>query len=282
MGDIAPYMTSSFIKNAFFQMGERPLEVKMMFNKFDGMPANYCFVEFSDVQTAKEVVLRLNGKMIPGSNPMRRFKLNHASYGRSHLLTPEFSVFVGDLHFTVDDYLLYQAFSSKYKSCKTAKVIFDGNGESRCYGFVRFSDEAEQKRALHEMNGHLLRGRRMLVHLADKEKNKKPQLTVGEKHRDYMNMPTDYQQSGYDYSTWNPQGYWKDTQDYTPNYQPKEETPPPKADDEYELQDPATDVDVEDLNATYMDLSEDLYMAMEESRWHPLESVMSKITSAAA
>jgi len=255
-----------------------------MFNKFDGMPANYCFVEFSDVETAKNVVLRLNGKLVPGSNPLRRFKLNHASYGRSHLLSPEFSIFVGDLHVTVDDYLLYQAFSTKYKSCKTAKVIFDGNGESRCYGFVRFSDESEQKRALHEMNGHMLRGRRILVHLADKEKNKKQQMTLGEKHRQLMNVPTGYQQSGYDYNNWNPQGYWKDTQDYTPDYKTPETAQNKAADkdEDFEMEDPLVDVSAEDMNSKFMEQSEEFYMAMEESRWHPLDSITSKLSAAAS
>ena len=35
--------------------------------------------------------------------------------------SPEYSLFVGDLTEEVDDYTLYQAFSRRFKSCRSAK-----------------------------------------------------------------------------------------------------------------------------------------------------------------
>lgn len=39
-------MTESFIMAAFHRMGQRPLAVKVMRNKFSGEPAGYAFVHF--------------------------------------------------------------------------------------------------------------------------------------------------------------------------------------------------------------------------------------------
>ena len=33
-------------------------------------PAGYCFVEFTDGETAHRAMLRLNGKKVPGSSPV--------------------------------------------------------------------------------------------------------------------------------------------------------------------------------------------------------------------
>lgn len=45
-------------------------------------------------------------------------------------------------------------FQQHYPSCKSAKVVADPmTNVSRGYGFVRFSDELEQQRALQEMQG---------------------------------------------------------------------------------------------------------------------------------
>lgn len=66
---------------------------------------------------------KLNGKPIPGTFPVVRFRLNTASReARANMQTErEFSVWVGDLSPDVDDYSLYRVFASKYNSIKTAK-----------------------------------------------------------------------------------------------------------------------------------------------------------------
>lgn len=65
---------------------------------------------------------KLNGKPIPGTFPVVRFRLNTASReARANLQEREFSVWVGDLSPEVDDYSLYRVFASKYSSIKTAK-----------------------------------------------------------------------------------------------------------------------------------------------------------------
>lgn len=149
-------MNENFIIAAFRKMGEEPTTVRLMRNKYTGEPAGYCFVNFATDELAMDAMHKLNGKPIPGTNPIVRFRLNSASnsykiFGNER----EFSVWVGDLSSDVDEYQLYKVFSAKYTSIKTAKVILDSSGFSKGYGFVRFGIEEEQKAALYDMNGYI-------------------------------------------------------------------------------------------------------------------------------
>ncbi|XP_053694368.1 tRNA selenocysteine 1-associated protein 1 [Sabethes cyaneus] len=157
MGSLESYMTENFILAAFRKMGEDPQAVKLMRNKYTGEPAGYCFVSFKTDEAAIDAMHKLNGKPIPGTNPLVRFRLNSATNNQNKALLAdrEFSVWVGDLSSDVDDYSLYRVFSAKYTSIKTAKVILDSSGFSKGYGFVKFGLEDEQKNALYEMNGFI-------------------------------------------------------------------------------------------------------------------------------
>lgn len=118
---LEPYMTENFILNAFRKMGEDPVSVKLMRNKYSGEAAGYCFVSFKADEAALDAMHKLNGKPIPGTNPVVRFRLNNASNSIRAGGDREFSVWVGDLTSDVDDYNLYRVFSAKYTSIKTAK-----------------------------------------------------------------------------------------------------------------------------------------------------------------
>ena len=64
--------------------------------KFSDETAGYGFINFANDQTAVTVMHKLNGKMMPNTNPPVRWRLNHSS---NRLLPGEknFSVWVGDL-----------------------------------------------------------------------------------------------------------------------------------------------------------------------------------------
>jgi RNA recognition motif-containing protein len=120
-------------------------------------------------------------------NSSRQFKLNWASgggladrrYVQSRSLTlkatnicsddrsPEYSIFVGDLGPEVNEYVLVSLFQSRFPSCKSAKIMTDPiSGMSRGYGFVRFSDEQDQQRALQDMQGVYCGNRPMRISTA--------------------------------------------------------------------------------------------------------------------
>lgn len=157
-------MSENFVLAAFRKMGEDPTSVRLMRNKYSGEPAGYAFVSFKAEEAAMDAMHKLNGKPIPGTNPVIRFRLNNATNnagrggggGNAYMGSDkEYSVWVGDISADVDDYTLYRVFSQKYHSIKTAKVILDNNGFSKGYGFVKFGSEEEQQDALYKMSGYM-------------------------------------------------------------------------------------------------------------------------------
>ncbi|TDZ13748.1 putative RNA-binding protein [Colletotrichum sidae] len=167
MGELEPWMDENFIKGVFLTATGEPVNVKVIRDKTSGN-AGYCFVEFSSSDAASKA-LQLNGTAVPNST--RVFKLNWASGGgindRRDDRGPEFSIFVGDLGPEVNEYVLVSLFQARFPSCKSAKIMTDAmSGQSRGYGFVRFTDEQDQQRALVEMQGVYCGNRPMRISTA--------------------------------------------------------------------------------------------------------------------
>lgn len=67
----------------------------------------------------------------------------------------------------MNEYVLVALFQARFPSCKSAKIMTDAvSGQSRGYGFVRFSDETDQQRALVEMQGVYCGSRPMRISTA--------------------------------------------------------------------------------------------------------------------
>lgn len=306
-------MTENFILAAFRKMGEDPQTVKLMRNKYTGDPAGYCFVSFKTDDAAIDAMHKLNGKPIPGTNPLVRFRLNSATNNQNKALLAdrEFSVWVGDLSSDVDDYSLYRIFSTKYTSIKTAKVILDSSGFSKGYGFVKFGLEDEQKSALYEMNGFIGLGSKPLkiCNAVPKPKNELgpagPSTPTTPSAASLLGYgtATDYSQyydpSTYwqNYSAW--QGYYDatgTTPDYSAYQMPAATATAVTADasayahqtydqhqhhhhhsqvedEELTLVEHKFTLDVEKMNRELMERDRNIYDALESSKWMPVEQL---------
>ncbi|KAL4657110.1 tRNA selenocysteine 1-associated protein 1-like [Arapaima gigas] len=290
MGDLDPYMDENFIKAAFSAMGENALGIKIISHRVTGGSAGYCFVEMADEASVDRCVLRLNGKLVPGSNPPRKFKLNYATYGKRPEAGPEYSVFVGDLTSDVDDFQLHQFFVKKYPSCKGGKVVTDAYGNSRGYGFVKFTDENEQKKALEEcQNASGLGGKPIRISIAMNKSN-------------YNNYQQSYYQQSYQsyYPQWGYDQYNSYNYGYG-SYGPPPPCPgmmgppphmgmppmPPMTTETHSSTevrrvyicppDPNPLLDVDALNKQFMERSEELYDSLMDCHWQPLDSITSDI-----
>ncbi|XP_029930417.1 tRNA selenocysteine 1-associated protein 1-like isoform X2 [Myripristis murdjan] len=332
MGDLDPYMDENFIKQAFSAMGETPFGVKIITHRITGGSAGYCFVELADEASVDRCVQKLNGKLVPGSNPPRKFKLNYATYGKrpeagsgAGTGRPEYSVFVGDLASEVDDFQLHQVFK-KYPSCKGAKVVTDQYGYSRGYGFVKFGEESEQKKSIEECQGTMLGGKPLRLSIAVAKSQKMSNYHGGQGqnyHSNYSQQQSSYYgshgsggQGGY-YSQWgsydqyggyNSSGYNNCyNSGYNYNYGPYGYPPPghmmgppppmgmpPMSSDmsggvesheeaedleEENAEEPIPEYDVDQCNRDFMQRSEELYDAMMDCHWQPLDSITSPIPS---
>lgn len=151
MGDIDEQMDDRFIKTSFNLMNRSPSNVKIVRNKNNGQPMGYGFITFDSEETAQKVLRELNGQQIPNGTQGKKFRLNITNREEN-----EYSIYVGDLSPEVDDFSLLAAFSQHYPSVCSAKVMVS-DGQSRRFGFVRFSQEIDFKNALiHCNNSHIL------------------------------------------------------------------------------------------------------------------------------
>ncbi|XP_072942810.1 tRNA selenocysteine 1-associated protein 1 [Epargyreus clarus] len=284
MGSLEPNMTESFIMAAFHRMSQRPLAVKVMRNKFTGEPAGYAFVHFQTDEEAIDAMHKLNGKPIPGTFPVVRFRLNTASReARANMQQErEFSVWVGDLSPDVDDYSLYRVFAAKYSSIKTAKVILDNAGYTKGYGFVRFGNEDEQRNALYAMNGYTGLGSKPLKICTAVPKPK------GNTPSQPPNAPTTQQSynSGTEYNQYyDPSAYWQNYSAWSGYYgqggpggpEPGAAPAAPAADpapaappnDDLALVDHKKTIDVDEMNQEFLDPELSLWDSLESSQWFP-------------
>ncbi|XP_038653053.1 tRNA selenocysteine 1-associated protein 1-like [Scyliorhinus torazame] len=294
MGDLEQYMDESFIKQAFTAMGEPTVNVKIISNRMTGTLAGYCFVELADQTSADRCLHKLNGKPLPGSNPPKKFKLNYATYGKKPDAGQEYSIFVGDLSSEVDDFHLYDYFVKKYPSCRGGKVVTDTSGNSRGFGFVRFSDEAEQKKALEEcQNSKGLGGKPIRISIAvPKSAKTKPEYQPTATYNYTQYYQQYYSQWGYDpyasYSYGYPQ--YGSTEapaitsslitdmaqlsEFQQNSTITEET------EEEPLEDPDPKLDIDEVNKEFMEQSEELYDSLMNCHWQPLDTITSEIPTA--
>ncbi|CAG9564083.1 unnamed protein product [Danaus chrysippus] len=279
MGSLEPNMTESFILAAFHRMGQRPLAVKVMRNKFTGEPAGYAFVHFQTDEEAIDTMHKLNGKPIPGTFPVVRFRLNTASReARANMQQErEFSVWVGDLSADVDDYSLYRVFAAKYSSIKTAKVILDSSGYTKGYGFVRFGNEDEQRNALYAMNGYTGLGSKPLKICTAVPK---PKGAVTTQSPTPATATATYSSST-DYSHYyDPSAYWQNYSAWSGYYGQdasavvQETAPVVKAQvDELALIDHKKVLDVDQMNQEFLDTDLSLWDSLEASQWFPHEII---------
>ena len=69
-------MDEGFLQAALAKMGENMVvSIKVMKNKFTGEPASYGFINFNSDHHALIAMHRLNDKVIPTSNPVRKVDL---------------------------------------------------------------------------------------------------------------------------------------------------------------------------------------------------------------
>lgn len=153
--------------------------------------SGYCYLTFPSPAIASSVLNQVNcggsAQPVTMPNSNKPFVLNWASSAPTGSIAPsfqtagvivptaqpqfpkEYSIFVGDLAPETSNSDLVAVFRNPvlglrndrepkfirpFLSCKSAKIMLDPvTGISRGYGFVRFTEEADQQRALIEMHG---------------------------------------------------------------------------------------------------------------------------------
>ncbi|CED83770.1 FOG: RRM domain [Phaffia rhodozyma] len=191
LGQLESWMDEAYLRSMGASLGWDVVSIKLIrqtSNQSGSTPTanNYCFLTFPTGQAASKILQSLTA--VPPSSPIlmpnssRPFKANWAASSTTSSnpgavnpaqatdlpLEKEFSIFVGDLAPEVSEADLVKLFLNppvrspatggeprkSFLSTRSAKIMLDPkNGGSRGYGFVRFAEEADQLRALADMQG---------------------------------------------------------------------------------------------------------------------------------
>ncbi len=85
----------------------------------------------------------------------------------------------------MSEVILYKSFKNIYPSVSSAKIIFDlYSGNSKGYGFIKFSSVKDYERALVEMDGFLLSNKKIRVNRANSNKLNKTAVLYSSEIRD--------------------------------------------------------------------------------------------------
>ncbi|KAM3234612.1 glycine-rich RNA-binding protein 4, mitochondrial isoform X2 [Capsicum chacoense] len=90
----------------------------------------------------------------------------------SRLITSRHScskLFVGGLCYDTNEPVLKQAFEQHGEIIEVKVICDHKSGQSKGYGFVKFTSETAASKALKEMDGQLLDGRNIRISYAHKE-----------------------------------------------------------------------------------------------------------------
>ena len=93
------------------------------------------------------------------------------------------NIYVGSLHFKMNEAELRELFE-EYGEVSSAKIIFDKySGKSKGFGFVEMPNEAEAKKAIEELNGAEVQGRKIIVNESIERTDRRNNFRGGDNDR---------------------------------------------------------------------------------------------------
>ncbi|CAH2061378.1 unnamed protein product, partial [Thlaspi arvense] len=141
-----------------------------------GQSKGYGFVQFESEDSAKTAIEKLNGKVLNDKQifvgPFLR-KEERESVADKMKFT---NVYVKNLSEATNDDELKTAFG-QYGSISSAVVMRDGDGRSRCFGFVNFENAEDAARAVEALNGLKIDDKEWYVGKAQKKSERELELS---------------------------------------------------------------------------------------------------------
>ncbi|VDD75608.1 unnamed protein product [Mesocestoides corti] len=191
-------------KQIFSEFGE--IKSACIMRDSEGKSRGFGFVCFADPDHAEAAVNSLNGKEINGQ-PLYVNRAQRKAE-RQEILRQQFekqrverlskyaagiNLYVKNLDDSVNDARLKEAFS-KFGKITSAKVMTDGLGNSKGFGFVCFTSPEEAKEAI-SLNGSLLGSKPLYVALAQRRDDRRAKLFAEHQQRlqyraNFNNIPT--------------------------------------------------------------------------------------------
>ncbi|XP_010429282.1 PREDICTED: polyadenylate-binding protein 4 [Camelina sativa] len=141
-----------------------------------GQSRGYGFVQFDTEESAKNAIEKLNGKVLNDKQifvgPFLRKEERESAADKIKFT----NVYVKNLSETTTDDELKTTFG-QYGSISSAVVMRDGDGKSRCFGFVNFEDPEDAARAVEALNGKKFDDKEWYVGKAQKKSERELELS---------------------------------------------------------------------------------------------------------
>ncbi|GFR09406.1 polyadenylate-binding protein 1 [Trichonephila clavata] len=155
IGNLHPECTEATLYQKFVSLG-KILNIHICRDVDTGQSLGYGYVNFERKPDAEKALSLMNYDLVKG----RAIRLMWTK--RSDSSNVSANLFVKNLDMNIDEKTLYDIFAN-YGSILSLKVATDDSGDSRGFGFVQFETEASANEAIDNLNGKLLRGRKMYV-----------------------------------------------------------------------------------------------------------------------
>ncbi|XP_068303087.1 polyadenylate-binding protein 6-like [Pyrus communis] len=172
--NLAEHVTEDLLRELFSQYGSVYSLAIMKDEK--GKSKGFGFANFESPEEAKKAVEGMNGALLGSKHlfvgrAQKKAEREKFLKCKEEMLNSEIkklksmNLYVKNLAESVDDIKLGEHCSA-FGKILSAKVMRDGNGMSRGFGFVCFSTLQEAAKALSNLNGAMLEGRKLYVAVA--------------------------------------------------------------------------------------------------------------------
>ena len=185
-----PSLRKSGTGNVFIKNLDKSIDNKALYDTFSafgnilsckvatddqGGSRGYGFVHYETQDAATLAVTKVNGMLLNGKKVFVGFFVPRKDRGDAGGNESYTNIFVKNLAETVDDDALTALFKG-HGEIKSAVVMKDPEGKSRCFGFVNFENHDEAGTAVEALHGSEHEGKTLFVGRAQKKRDRERDL----------------------------------------------------------------------------------------------------------
>ncbi|XP_045421637.1 polyadenylate-binding protein 1-like [Lemur catta] len=186
-----PSLHKSGVGNIFIKNLDRSIDNKTLYDTFSAFgnilsckvvcdengSKGYGFVHFETQEAAERAIEKMNGMLLIDRKVfVGRFKSRKEREAELGARAKEFTnVYIKNFGEDMDDERLKDLFG-KFGPALSVKVMTDESGKSKGFGFVSFERHEDAQKAVDEMNGKELNGKRIYVGRAQKKVERQTEL----------------------------------------------------------------------------------------------------------
>lgn len=159
VGDLDSSVGETQLYDIFSQVAQ-VVSVRVCRDQVKRVSLGYGYVNFTNVEDATTAMDLLNFTPINGQ-PIR---IMYSHRDPSIRKSGQANVFIKNLDASIDNKGLHDTFAT-FGTVLSCKVAFDGNGQSKGYGFVQFEQDEAAQKAIEKLNGMLLNDKQVYVGL---------------------------------------------------------------------------------------------------------------------